>query len=80
MGVLFPLGDILIPWEKAPLIFAVFWGGMIMIACWICLLALGDYMASAAQHQTDREHLREQRMELEQELAQLRKHQTNGKN
>ncbi len=76
IGILIPLGDILI-WQFGPLAATFFWLGIIVIAGWIGLLALGDISAVKSHSITAQARYRQKRQELEAELAELQR-RSNG--
>lgn len=80
IGVLIPVGDLLIPWQKFPRVFALYWGVVLLILAWIMLLAALDWLSSRMNARAARAALfslqRKQR-ELEEEAARLRRN-SNG--
>lgn len=80
IGLLIPLGDALIPWRKAPTLFFFYWGGILLMAIWVMVQALGDMFSTREYSRGNMEELRRQQAELERELEQFRESVTrNGR-
>jgi hypothetical protein len=78
IGVMIPLGDSLIPWEKAPATFAVYWMIVIVLAAWTGLLAIGDLFATRAFMSIELNQLHRKQVELENAAQQLKRGEGNG--
>lgn len=78
IGILIPLGDALIPWRKAPTLFFFYWGGILVMAVWVMLQALGDMFSTREYSRGSMEQLRQQQAELERELEEFRRQGSNG--
>lgn len=78
IGILIPLGDSLIPWRKAPALFAIYWLFVLALACWVILLAVSDLVATRAHSQVALGRIQRQQRELEQEAARLRSGRNGG--
>lgn len=48
IGLLIPLGDSLIPWRKAPALFAIYWMFVLALVGWVILLAVSDLGCDAS--------------------------------
>ena len=72
IGVLIAAGDILIPWRRAPGMFALYWGAILLITAYLILLALADALATAAHTRAALARLRAQRRQLERDAAELK--------
>lgn len=72
VGVLIPLGDLLPFFRRSPMAFVVFWGGILLLVGWICLLALADFADARAQLGRVQRQLHQQKRELEVELNRIR--------
>ncbi|MDZ4687961.1 MAG: hypothetical protein SH850_23050 [Planctomycetaceae bacterium] len=77
IGVLIPLGDHLPFFKQAPAAFVFYWGAVLLLTCWIGLLAIADFASARAYHRVANVRLRQARRELEEQLQQYRA-QTNG--
>ena len=76
IGLLIGIGDVFV-WDFGPAPAAVYWIAVILLGCWTALLALGDLTSVRAHSQVVRKRLEKQRMELEQELLQMRHQSSN---
>lgn len=80
IGVLILVGDLVIPWGRngrgdkvaATFWFAIYWGGVILIALWVMLLALGDFAAIRTNSQGKLSRLRAAQRSLMREAERLR--------
>ena len=48
LGVLIPLGGIVIPWQQFPGFFAPYWIAVLLLALWVILLGMADVVATSA--------------------------------
>ncbi|MCA9020207.1 MAG: hypothetical protein KDA74_08705, partial [Planctomycetaceae bacterium] len=74
IGFLIVIGDSpYMPWKLYPGLFAAYWGGILLIALWVILCAIGDMSASRIRstHLISRVH--DQQRLLEKQLSELRK-------
>jgi hypothetical protein len=78
LGVLIPLGDSPVIWKLGPLWSTLFWIGVLLMALWIILLALGDFTATQAHSQVAMTRVRRKQRELEAEADRLRNKNMNG--
>ena len=46
IGVLIPLGDLCVPWQRFKVAFAIYWLSVLLIAAWIMLLAGLDWLST----------------------------------
>lgn len=72
IGVLIAAGDIFI-WRFGPMASTAFWMTILVFACWIAMLAIGDMTAIKVHSQSTLAHYEASRRALEAELAELRK-------
>lgn len=72
IGVLIVAGDLLIPWQRAPGIFTLFWLAILTMAGYLMLLAVLDVFATAAHGRAALARLKAQRRQLERQAAELR--------
>lgn len=72
VGVLIPLGDLLPFFRRAPVAFVFFWVAVMVLAGWIALLGIADLASSRVYHNRAARRLKQQREELEAQLAQVR--------
>ena len=80
IGVLILVGDLVIPWGRngrgdkvaATFWFAIYWSGIIILALWVMLLALGDFAAIRANSEGKMSRLRAAQRSLQREAERLR--------
>ncbi len=73
VGVLIPLGDQLEPFFRGrPGLFFVYWVAVLILVAWTVLMALGDWMSSAAYSSLANIQLRIERSRLEEEVRRYR--------
>lgn len=77
LGLLIGLGQ-LIDGPEHPLLFTFYWLGVLLLTCWIILLALGDAVSIAAYSRVAQAQLDQQRRSIEAELERLKARQSNG--
>jgi hypothetical protein len=78
LGVLIPLGVVVIPWQQFQALFAAFWGGVLLLAVWVILLGIADAVATSAHTRAELGRIRRQQRELEAKVAELRRRGSNG--
>ena len=78
IGIMIPVGDSLIPWDRALGTFAVYWLIVIGLALWTMLLAVGDIAATSAHTSVELNELQRRRLELENAAQKLRQARQNG--
>lgn len=79
LGILIPIGDALIPWQRFPGLFAIYWGGILLVAVWIILLACGDFVSTRVHSNAALARIQQKKTELEHEAARLRRDGSNGR-
>jgi len=73
IGLLIPLGDWGIGWEKDDaLIATIFWLAVLGLTMWVMLLAIGDMLATGTRSRLAMSRLKRKQLELEQEAPRLR--------
>jgi hypothetical protein len=72
IGILIAAGDILIPWQRFPALWALFWGTILLITGYLILLAIADALATAGHTRAALARVRAQRRQLERDAAELR--------
>ena len=73
VGILIPLGDQLEPFFRGrPGLFFVYWMAVLILVAWTVLMALGDWMSSAAYSSLANIQLRVERRRLEEEVRRYR--------
>lgn len=72
VGLMIGLGDALVPWQKVPTLFAIYWLAVILFATWILVLGLADMFATRAHTQAALARIRSQQRVLERQLAEAR--------
>lgn len=81
LGVLIPVGDLLIPWLQFPRLFGVYWILVLLLASWMMMLAALDWLSGRMQaraHRASLSSLLRKQRELEAEAARLRRAGSNG--
>lgn len=73
IGVMIPVGDSLIPWQRAATTFAIYWMLVLALSFWTILLAFGDMLATRMHTRVSIDRLRAQQRDLEAAAAQLRR-------
>ncbi|QDT95765.1 sugar porter family MFS transporter [Gimesia aquarii] len=82
IGFLIVVGDApYMPWKSYPGLFAAYWGGILLIAFWVILSAIGDMSASRIRSSTMISRIQDQQRLLEKQILELRekKQQTTDK-
>ena len=77
IGTLIAAGDLLIPWDRIPTLFAVYWGVILLMAMWLMLLAIGDLVATGVHNRHSLSESRERLQGLRSELDQIRELHSN---
>ncbi len=73
IGFLIVVGDSpYMPWKSYPGLFAAYWGGILLIAFWVILSAIGDMSASRIRSSTMISRIQDQQRLLEQQILELR--------
>lgn len=72
IGLMIPIGDSLIPWQKAVATFAVYWIIVLLLAFWTIMLAFADIAATRLHSSIELTRLKRQQKDLEQAAQQLR--------
>lgn len=83
IGFLILVGDLVIPWGRngrgdkvaATFWFAIYWSGIIILALWVILLALGDFAAIRTNSRGKLSRLEAARRSLQREAERLRSEQ-----
>lgn len=79
LGVLIPVGDLLIPWQNRPGLFALYWGMLILLSLWVIVLGVGDAISTAARSRSELARIRRKQRELQQQVAEIRRRHSNGR-
>lgn len=75
LGIMIPAGDALFGLRKSPLLLTVYWLVVILIALWLMVLALFDWISSRTGIRAARDELaglERKRRELEEEVSRMR--------
>ena len=73
IGFLIVIGDApYMPWKMYPALFAVYWGGILLIAFWIILSAMGDMSASRIGSAAMISRIQDQQRLLEKQILDLK--------
>ncbi|MEZ5944038.1 MAG: hypothetical protein R3C18_21820 [Planctomycetaceae bacterium] len=72
IGVMFPVGDSLIPWKDAPTTFAIYWLIVLALGFWTMLLAVGDMLATRMHTNVSLDRLKSQQKDLEDAVSKIR--------
>lgn len=79
IGIMIPVGDALIPWQKAVATFAIYWIIVIVLAMWTILLAFADIAATRMHTSIELTRLQNQQQNLERVAQQIREAQRQEK-
>ncbi len=79
LGVLIPLGDSPLIWNRGPQISTIYWLGVLAITLWLMLLAVGDFASTRVHSKAALSAIRRERRELEAKVAEMRSRRSNGK-
>lgn len=79
IGIMIPVGDTLIPWQKAVATFAIYWIIVIILALWTILLAFADMAATQMHTSVELTKLQHQQENLRRVAEQLRQSQNEQK-
>jgi hypothetical protein len=71
IGLMLVIGDLLVPWQRAPKAFAVYWMAVLSLTMYVLVLAVADALATSAHRRAALARLRAQRRQLEREAAEL---------
>ena len=77
IGLMIALGDLFV-WNLGAAQSTVYWIVVIMLGCWMGLLAVGDLTSVHAHSQVLKKRVDQQRQQLEEELAELRRRSGQG--
>jgi ABC-type multidrug transport system fused ATPase/permease subunit len=81
LGIMIPVGDALFGLRRSPLLLTVYWMIVILLALWVMLLALFDWISSRSGIRAARNELaglERKRRELEEEIARMRSPRSTG--
>ncbi|MFN0195136.1 MAG: hypothetical protein ACKVT0_00190 [Planctomycetaceae bacterium] len=77
IGVMVLVGDAFIDWRNSPMIFALYWVVVLLLALWVIMLGLGDWVSLRTHGKVLQSH--EQRMQdLHRQLLSQQTPQGNG--
>ncbi|SFH61753.1 hypothetical protein [Planctomicrobium piriforme] len=79
IALMIPIGDSLIPWEKAPATFAVYWMIVLGLAIWTGLLAVGDIASTRAHMMSELNRLHRRELQLRDAAERLRNAEGQGR-
>ncbi len=72
LGAMISVGDGLLPLEKSPAWFTVYWGMVLVATLWIVFQAVGDMAQTKVHSRANMARIRRKQRELRDELSQLR--------
>ncbi|MFK7822196.1 MAG: hypothetical protein AB8G99_26105 [Planctomycetaceae bacterium] len=75
IGAMVSVGDQLLPLDKSPVWFAVYWTVVLLATLWIAFQALGDLAQTKVHSRANLARIRRKQRELSDELSQLRDRQ-----
>lgn len=75
IGVMLPIGVWRPLFQKRLLLFLGYWLAVLLLICWVVLLALGDMLATAVHSRMIDGHLNRERRKLEEEIERYRREQ-----
>ncbi len=77
IGILIPIGDVFV-WNWGPWTATVFWLGVLFLALWVGVQALGDFTSVQSYSRAAMTRVNSQRQQAEAELAEYRRRKANG--
>lgn len=77
IGILIPIGDVFV-WNWGPVVASVFWLGVLFLALWVGVQALGDFTSVQSYSRAAMSRVNTQRQQAEAELAEYRRRKANG--
>lgn len=72
LGVLLGLGDVVVAQQISPMLFAAWILAMLLLVCWIILLALGDMASTAVHSRQQLARVRQEQRALELRLEEMK--------
>ncbi|QDT44826.1 hypothetical protein Pan241w_49420 [Gimesia alba] len=76
IGFLIMIGDApYMPWKSYPGLFAAYWGGILLVAFWVILSAIGDMSASRVRSTNLISRIQDQQRLLEKQLMEMKEKQ-----
>lgn len=79
LGVLIPIGTVVIPWQNRPILWATYWGGLMLMSLWVVFLGLGDAIATTAHSRAAMGRIKRKQRELQEQIAELQRRKSNGR-
>ena len=77
IGILVPVGDVFVcSW--GPVVASVFWLGVLFLALWVGVQALGDFTSVQSYSRAAMSRVNTQRQQAEAELSEYRRRKANG--
>lgn len=77
IGILIPAGDVFV-WNWGPSVATVFWLGVLFLALWVGLQAVGDFTSLKSYSRAATTRVNTQRQQAEAELAEYRRRKSDG--
>jgi hypothetical protein len=79
VALLLPLGEALVPWIHSRALALCYWGGVLAVLVWICLMAVLDMLATHFHFSRLRQEYRVEQARLRAELRRIRQSAVNGR-
>lgn len=76
IGIMIPVGDSLIPWQRAVATFAIYWIIVLILALWTIVLAFADIAATQLHSTVELHQISREQQRLEQIARHLREQQS----
>ena len=79
LGILLGLGDVIVAQQISPLLFLAWILAMLLLVCWIILLAVGDMASTAVHSRQQLARVRQEQRALELRLEEMKSRRSNGR-
>ncbi|MFQ5734712.1 MAG: hypothetical protein ACE5KM_22490 [Planctomycetaceae bacterium] len=79
LGVLIPVGVLVIPWRQFPGWISLFWIAVLLLTFWVIVLGLADAWTTSVHSRAALARIRRRQRDLEAKAAQLRRQRANGR-
>ena len=73
IGILIPIGDQWLPWERAPGWFTIYWVVILLATMWVVFRAIGDLALTRFHSRASLARVRQKQRELQEELERIKR-------